>query len=340
MEKILIGIPSYKCYGFSRLCIESLMLNTDVPYDILIIDNAADLVPQDISSLYYESLAEKYPNIKYHKTPGNLGCSVSWNLIIEEGFKHQYDYIAIFNTDIVLNKGWSSKILQAFKDNPDYLALGPVEINTEEAEELTKDHLRLSRSFVDNLEKEPSLLDDPNKVYQHLNYIYGGSFYNKATEFENILKGKIFEGSGFSSPVYRKEVFEHVGYFDERFYPAFFEDLDFVTRVLNKNIKTGKSGNAFAHHWGSITTAKSKAFTNRSIHNAMARRYHDKWISGKVFDCLRESCRSNVCGTCMLGLNTHLYPQNPCPNYQFSLTNMVDKVNKIKGKDVLEEDVR
>lgn len=339
MSKILIGIPSYRCYGFARICVESILLNTDVPFDLLVIDNATDIVPEDPTTTYYKTLEQQYSNFRLISTPGNLGCAISWNTIIEEGFKSKdYDYIAIFNSDIVTTPNWASKILKAFNDYPEYSVFAPMEINTAEIEHITLPNLTLNRLFCQNAKKE--ILEDPKEVYKNLNYIYNGSFYKKALEFESKTKDMVIPGAGFSSPIYRKDAFEKVGYYDERFYPSFFEDSDFTVRADQVGVKSAKTGTCFFHHFGNITTNNSGYFTNRAIHETMGRRFHDKWANPKDYNCLRESCRSNKSGMCTLGFKDYKYPNNSCPSYQFSLTKLIEKNDSIRGKDVLEEDVR
>lgn len=50
-----------------------------------------------------------------------------------------------------------------------------------------------------------------------------------------------------------REVFDRVGLFDESFFPAAYEDLDFFRRAGNAGFRLGITGASFIHHYGAVT---------------------------------------------------------------------------------------
>lgn len=56
-----------------------------------------------------------------------------------------------------------------------------------------------------------------------------------------------------------REVFDKVGLFDENFFPAAYEDLDFFRRARTAGFRLGVTGASFIHHYGFATQRKMLA---------------------------------------------------------------------------------
>jgi GT2 family glycosyltransferase len=78
-------------------------------------------------------------------------------------------------------------------------------------------------------------------------------FYKKpAKDFE------LTDAPDFSCFMLKKETIDKIGYFDEKFYPAYFEDNDYHYRIRMAGQRAVKISNAFFFHYGSQTTKDGK----------------------------------------------------------------------------------
>jgi len=66
------------------------------------------------------------------------------------------------------------------------------------------------------------------------------------------------EAPEFSSFLIKKETIEKVGYFDEQFYPAYFEDNDYHFRIRKAGYKAWKINTAVYFHYGSRTIKENE----------------------------------------------------------------------------------
>lgn len=309
MDKILVTVVSYMCYGVGKVAIDSIIKNTDEPFDLLLINNA----PGDsLTSNYFNKLKAEHDNIYIINNPSNIGIAASWNKALDFMFKNpDYKWISLFHTDVVLNRGWASKIKRAFKEHPEYDGFSPIEINTTETEYLTLPILTKNRILYNAFNM--AFLHSDEAVLHEVNMMYDGNFEDKATEFEDQLKDLIVQGGGFSAVTIKREVFEKVGYFDECFMCGG-EDTDFYERMKAIGLKTAKTGYAFSHHWCSVTFINSKYIDGKQEANKARDIFTAKMAKGTVKNCLKETCRHNNGGICAKGYS-HFFPTLPCPEY-------------------------
>lgn len=85
----------------TRRCVDSIRANTDVPYELIIVDNGSE---QEARS-YGERLADRFIG-----NSSNLGFAVGMNQGLSES---QGEWVAFVNNDTVLPPGWASSLLDA-----------------------------------------------------------------------------------------------------------------------------------------------------------------------------------------------------------------------------------
>lgn len=115
-----IIIPVWNELEVTKLCIESIRRNTDIPYRLIIIDNGSD----EETKKYLESLKEdKSMNILLIRNGENLGFVKAVN----QGLKvSDAKYVCILNNDTIVTKGWLSKMVEFSENHPDIGAINPV----------------------------------------------------------------------------------------------------------------------------------------------------------------------------------------------------------------------
>ena len=92
-------------------------------------------------------------------------------------------------------------------------------------------------------------------------------------------ESKLTECPDFSCFMIKKETIEKVGWFDEKFYPAYFEDNDYHYRIKQAGLKAYKSNQALFYHFGSRTIKASEEIkTKANIGYSINRDYYkEKW---------------------------------------------------------------
>ena len=206
MNKVSIIIPNINQKEFLEKCLKSIIQNTTIPYEIIVIDNGSQKQTRDWL------LAQ---NIKTIFVPENIGFGRAINLAI----KRCSGDIVILNNDTEVQKGW----LKNFKIDDDTIC-GAIGIYPSE-EELLKKYGNDGRKYF------PSA----NKI-QH-----GGAFINSYGNGQHLpfIPKELTEVeyvSFFCAYVPRK-IINDVGLLDDDFYPAYYEDPAYCYEARKKGYK-------------------------------------------------------------------------------------------------------
>jgi len=92
-------------------------------------------------------------------------------------------------------------------------------------------------------------------------------------------KEELTECPDFSCFMVKKETIDKVGWFDEKFYPAYFEDNDYHYRIKLAGLLAYKNSRALYYHFGSRTIKESEEVkTKCNIGYSVNREYYkEKW---------------------------------------------------------------
>jgi len=89
--------------------------------------------------------------------------------------------------------------------------------------------------------------------------VSGADITGRVVEAKDVLtldipqKGELKETPEFSCFMVKKGTIELIGYFDEKFYPAYFEDNDYHYRMRLKGLRAVREPQAIYYHYGSRT---------------------------------------------------------------------------------------
>lgn len=240
---ISIIILGYNKIEYSQKCIDSVLKNTNYEnYELLFLDNAST----DETSTIVESYGSK---IKYIRSDKNLGFVGGNNYAAKFA---NGDYIVFLNNDTEVKKEWLNSLYNTFLYHPDAGAVG-------------------------------SKLIYPDGSLQEA----GGIIFNDATGW-NFGKGddpnyylydftrEVDYCSGASLMV-RKDIFDELGGFDERFAPAYYEDTDlcFSVRELGYKVYYCHSSIVVHHEGATAGTDLSKGFKKYQVINGP--KFIEKW---------------------------------------------------------------
>jgi GT2 family glycosyltransferase len=154
------------------------------------------------------------------------------------------DYIAVWNNDIMVASGWLEPIIKIMEQDfyRDYGMLAPRLIEPDKMD---------LKTFLFSYPKEW------NKSLPHT--------------LEDWHKGCPW--------VFRREVFDKVGYFDEQFYPTQYEDSDFLLRMALQGWKHAIVSNTGVFHYSAFTqnTILKEKFGGFGYAQENRQRFEDKW---------------------------------------------------------------
>ncbi|WP_456325889.1 glycosyltransferase, partial [Desulfonauticus submarinus] len=210
-----IVIVTYNSLNDIKPCLHSILTNTRLPYEVIIIDNAS----KDGTVDYLKSI--KAENIRIILNEQNLGFAraVNQGINIAKG-----DYIVLLNPDTIVTPHWAERMMAHFKK--DVGAVGPVS-NYVAGQQNLKIHVE-----INSLPKKINI----NQVAEKLARKNNG----KSLETKLLI--------GFCLMT-KKEVLNKVGLLDEDFFLGS-EDLEFCWRLRQKGYKLIVATDTFIYHKG------------------------------------------------------------------------------------------
>jgi N-acetylglucosaminyl-diphospho-decaprenol L-rhamnosyltransferase len=99
LSSMSLVIAVYNQLPYTRRCLESIARCTDVPYEVVVVDNGST----DGTDEYLRSIGAQVIT-----NPRNLGCAPAWNQGVRAS---KGQVLGILNNDLVMTPNWSSKLL-------------------------------------------------------------------------------------------------------------------------------------------------------------------------------------------------------------------------------------
>ena len=223
-KKIAIIIINWKKYDLTLNCIDSVLKSSYKNFKIILIDNEAqNSFPDEIN---------KSEKIQIIKNQNNEGFSKANNQGIKYSIKHGFDYVLLLNNDTLIKNDLIDSLIQQSST--------------------------LNQKII-----QPLILNyDGTKIWNA-----GGKINNFFGTFETLKKGKSFKN--FKSDknltewftgccvLIKLEIFNHVGYFDERFF-AYYEDVDYSIRLKKMGYSIALMTNSYLQHYESASSKSMK----------------------------------------------------------------------------------
>ncbi|MCK9152235.1 glycosyltransferase [Methanobacterium alcaliphilum] len=226
-EKIVIIIPIYNAYEDAKRCIESVLKNTPIPYELILInDNSTD----DRIKPLLNKIKDR-GNITIINNPKNQGFIKN----INSGMKISKGDVVILNSDTIVTPKWLPKLIIAAYSDERIATVTPL----------------TNASSV----SVPEMGED-NPIPEFLSLDEMAHLVEKASENIHVNAPT---GNGFCMFI-KRETINHIGLFDEKsFGRGYGEENDFCMRALYKKWKHTYDDSTFIYH------NRSASFSSESI---------------------------------------------------------------------------
>ena len=213
---ISIIIPAFNQLEYCRQCIQSILLGTERPYMLILVDNGST----DGVSEYFDSIADA----TVIHSDANLGFAGGVNLGLERAEGHAL----LLNSDTIVPRGWLGRLEKALEQSDNIGMVGPMS------------------NCVSGSQQIPGLafssLDEVNAYADTWSHEHAGQLRDVARLVGFCL-------------LIRDTVLKEVGRFDEAYGIGNFEDDDYCLRVLRAGYRLCVAEDAFIFHYGGRTFA-------------------------------------------------------------------------------------
>ena len=215
-----IIILTYNAIECTKMCAESIKKYTDVPYELIFIDNGST-----DGTIEYLNTIE---NARIIVNGQNLGFAKGNNqgLEIAKG-----DYIVFMNNDVIVTDKWLSRMIDHAQSDPQTGMVGPLTNRISGVQEI-----------------DVNYGDDMAKM-QEFAIQYTSGYIGKEKETTRLVAFCV---------LVKKEVIDKIGGFDERFLLGNFEDDDLCIRTKKAGFRLVMAHDSFVHHFQSKTFKVNK----------------------------------------------------------------------------------
>ncbi len=221
---VSIVILAYNQLKYTKKCIESIVENTNVFFELILVDNGStdgteEYLESELTTLISSGMLRIIKNDK------NLGYARGNNqgMAIARG-----DYILLLNNDVVVTPGWLNRLIECAKKNSDIGIVGPVS------------NFVVGPQLIETVPYNSESLEGLNEFAEKRGKEYAG----QAKRLARVV--------GFCMLI-KREVVEKIGGLDPRYGLGNFEDDDFSLRTVLAGYGSCIAKDCFIHHFGNRT---------------------------------------------------------------------------------------
>lgn len=244
-KKISIVIPVWNQIGYTRICMDYLLKNTDGNFELVIVDNGSTDGTED----FFKDLKGSV-DLVYIKNPRNFGSIIALNQGIA---KSASEIVCTMHNDLIIfEKGWQHKVASLIESNANVGLVGFA-----------------GRRTID----KRGVVDEKSLVHNMVNEDLNQRMREPSREVA-VLDG-VFVAA-------RKKVFQEIGCFDEVYGIMHFYDVDISLKSLKAGYKNFICAVEALHIYNGGVTRKTKAYkelvkNDTALLDKNARIFHEKW---------------------------------------------------------------
>ncbi|MFC5468858.1 glycosyltransferase family 2 protein [Cohnella suwonensis] len=237
MKRASIIIPTNNQLDFLQSCILSIRKHTDIPYEIIVVDNAST----DGTAEWCRK--EKIPFISISRNKG-FSSACNKGLLLSSG-----DTLVLLNNYSLVTRGWLSNLTAALYSGSDVGIVGPV-----------TNYAIGSQQVQYPFEN----IDDFQRIAEEVNV-------------SNPVKWKRVERVAGICFVFRRELMDKIGLLDERFTPGHFEYNDYCLRARQGGYSLLICHDTLIYHEDSAVLRQEGIQDQHSLADRNYQLFMDKW---------------------------------------------------------------
>lgn len=216
MREVTVVIPNYNGIAYIEECIKALQAQQGVPaFDIIVVDNHST----DGSK---EFVLEHYKEICLIPLDDNYGFCKAVNVGIKAA---KTPYVILLNNDTQVQPGFVAALYDRIRQKSSIFSVSSMMLQA----------------------KNPTLIDDAGDYYCALGWAFARGKDKQAAEYDIPCE---ITAACAGAAIYRKQIFEQIGYFDEVHF-AYLEDIDVGYRARLYGYQNMYEPKAKVYHVGS-----------------------------------------------------------------------------------------
>jgi GT2 family glycosyltransferase len=231
--RLTVIIITWNSIDYIDKCLAALYRQTFKDFQLHVVDNASNDGSADF-------IVTHFPEVHLRKLPHNIGFAAANNLALKEV---KTEYVALLNPDAFAHPDWLNNLLTAMDEYPEA-------------------GFAASKMLLFD---QPDFIDRAGDAYTRAGTasLRGrGKASNQYNSFEWVF------GASAGAALYRREMLENIGLFNERFF-LLYEDVDLSFRAQLSGYRCLYVPNAVVHHIGSQSIGKdswtSIYFSHRNL---------------------------------------------------------------------------
>lgn len=190
MPKVSIVIPNYNGEAYLEECLKSLKEQMFKDFEVIMVDNGST----DQSTACAKRI---YPEIKIIEFKKNMGFAKAVNVGIKSS---ESPYVILLNNDTIVFPSFVGNQYKMISERPDVFSCSALMINN----------------------SKRNLIDDAGDEFCALGWGFAPERDKKVDDYKKVRE--VFSSCA-GAAIYRKKIFDEIGYFDEYFF-AYLEDMD------------------------------------------------------------------------------------------------------------------
>lgn len=240
--QVTIVIPVFNQFAYTYGCLKSILMQTDnIEYEIILADDCSTDMTRDFS-LYAE-------NVAVSKTAGNQGFLRNCNHAAAEA---KGRYIFFLNNDTNVQRDWLSSLVHLMDSDPNIGMTGSKLVYPD-----------------GKLQEAGGILWNDGSAWN-----YGRGKNPESPEYNYVKDADYISGAAI---MIRRELWQEIGGFDERFAPAYCEDSDLAFEVRKHGFRVVYQPLSVIVHYEGISNGTDLSGGMKSYQVVNSRKFFEKW---------------------------------------------------------------